>query len=113
MDPLAPSSLAADALARRLADLVGEERHVQAEFLVHLDEYDRRRAWAEAGFPSLWEYLLRVLHLREGAAWRRITAMRLLRRLPEMAEMLRDARLCLSTAALLAPVLTEENVQDV
>src|SRR5919205_1291879 len=113
MDPLAPSSLAADALARRLADLVGEERHVQAEFLVHLDEYDRRRAWAEAGFPSLWEYLLRVLHLREGAAWRRMTAMRTVRRFPQLRDALRDGRLCLSTLGMLAPVLTEENVQDV
>src|ERR671928_1354418 len=109
MDALAPSSLAPDALARRLADLVGEERHVQAEFLVHLDEFDRRRSWAEAGFPSLWEYMLRVLHLREGAAWRRMTAMRAVRRFLELLDAIREGRLCLTTRGLLAPVLTEEN----
>jgi 5-methylcytosine-specific restriction endonuclease McrA len=60
----------------------------------------------------LWDYLLRVLHLREGAAFRRIAAMRVLRRLPVVAEALRDGRLCLSTVAVLGPLLTEENVGE-
>jgi 5-methylcytosine-specific restriction endonuclease McrA len=113
MTALIADSLATDALARRLADLAGDERHVIVEFLSHLEVFDRRRAWAEAGFPSLWEYVQRVLHLREGAAWRRITAMRTLRRFPQLADALRDARLCLSTLALLAPVLTDDNVAEV
>ena len=71
-----------------------------------------RRAWAEEGHVSLWDYLLRVLHLREGAAFRRIAAMRVLRRLPALAEALRDGRLCLSTLAVLGPLLTEENVGE-
>src|SRR6266702_192687 len=112
MELLAPSALSPDALARRLADLARDERAVQVEFLLHLDEFDRRRAWAEAGHPSLWDYLLRVLHLREGAAYRRIAAMKVLRRLPRLAGALRDGRLCLSTAALLGPVLTAENADD-
>ncbi|MFL5272116.1 MAG: HNH endonuclease, partial [Anaeromyxobacteraceae bacterium] len=85
------------------------EREVQLEFLLHLGEFDARRAWAEAGYPSLWEWSLRVLHLREGAAGRRIAAMRVLRTFPVLAGALRDGRLCLSTAALLAPVLNGEN----
>ena len=60
----------------------------------------------------MWDYLLRVLHLREGAAFRRIAAMRVLRRLPALAEALRDGRLCLSTIAVLGPLLTEENVGE-
>ena len=55
---------------------------------------------------------MRVLHLREGAAFRRIAAMRVMRRLPVLAEALRDGRLCLSTVALLGPLLTEENVGE-
>ena len=65
-----PGSLPSSALARRLADLCGEERNVQVDFLLHLDEFDRRRAWAEAGYGSLWVYCLEVLHLRESAAGR-------------------------------------------
>jgi hypothetical protein len=107
-----PATLDSTALTRRLAELAGEERGVQVEFLLHLDEFDRRRAWVELGFPSLWEYALRALHLREGAARRRITAMRLVRRFPLLVDTLRDGRLCLSTVGLLGPVLTDDNLRE-
>ena len=112
MHASAPSSLDSAALARRLGELAGHEREVQVEFLLHLAEFDARRAWAEAGYRSLWDYLLRVVHLREGAAFRRIAAMRVVRRLPVVAEALRDGRLCLSTVAVLEQLLTEENVGE-
>jgi len=107
-----PASLTSPALARRLADLCGEERNVLVDFLLHLDVFDRRRAWAEAGYGSLWTYCLEVLHLREGAAWRRIEAMKLLRRFPSAEPALREGRLCLTTFNLLGPVLGDENVSE-
>ena len=61
-----PASLDSPSLARRLGELAGDERHVQVEFLLHLDEFDRRRAWLELGYGSLWSYCLEALHLREG-----------------------------------------------
>ena len=112
MHALAPCSLDSTALARRLRDLAGDERQVQVDFLLHLDEYDRRQEYLAAGFGSLWDFCLRELHLREGAAGRRIAAMRALRRFPRLESPLRDGRLCLSTAPLLAQVLTEENLDD-
>ncbi|WP_242355447.1 HNH endonuclease [Anaeromyxobacter sp. SG64] len=108
----APAALESNALAIRLRELAGEERNVQVDFLLHLDEFDRRRAFVEAGHASLWAYCLEALHLREGAAGRRIQAMRVLRRFPTLEAPLRDGRLCLSTVALLGQVLTEENVDD-
>ena len=60
----------------------------------------------------MWDYLLRVVHLREGAAFRRIAAMRVVRRLPVVADALRDGRLCLSTVAVLEQLLTEANVGE-
>jgi 5-methylcytosine-specific restriction endonuclease McrA len=107
-----PSALDSAALARRLAELAGDERAVQVEFLLHLDEFDRRRAYLDAAYGSLWDYCLRALHLREGAAGRRIGAMRVLRRFPALEPALRDGRLCLSTASLLGQVLTDENLAD-
>ncbi|WP_242360935.1 HNH endonuclease [Anaeromyxobacter sp. SG17] len=112
MSALAPASLESNALAIRLRELAGEERNVQVDFLLHLDEFDQRRAFVEAGHASLWSYCLEALHLREGAAGRRIQAMRVLRRFPVLEAPLRDGRLCLSTVALLGQVLTEENVDD-
>ncbi|WP_242344479.1 HNH endonuclease [Anaeromyxobacter terrae] len=112
MSSLAPASLDSNVLAVRLRELAGEERNVQVDFLLHLDEFDRRRAYVEAGHASLWAFCLKVLHLREGAAGRRIQAMRVLRRFPSLEAPLRDGRVCLSTVGLLGPVLTEENVDD-
>ncbi len=112
MHATTPASLDSAALSRRLSELAGHEREVQVEFLLHLTVYDLRRAWLEAGFGSLWDFLTGALHYREGAAHRRIRAMRVLRRLPHLADAFRDGRLCLTTAALLEPVLTEENAAD-
>jgi 5-methylcytosine-specific restriction endonuclease McrA len=112
MNAFGPSSLDSNALVHRLHQLVCDERSVQVDFLLHLDEFDRRQAFLQAGFGSLWEYCLRALHLREGAAGRRIGAMRVLRRFPALEAPLRDGRLCLSTVALLAHVLTDDNLDD-
>ncbi|ABS25722.1 HNH endonuclease [Anaeromyxobacter sp. Fw109-5] len=112
MPAVAPSAPDSTLLAQRLRELAGEERDVQVEFLLHLEEFDRRRAYVDAGYPSLWAYCLEVLHLREGAAGRRIQAMRVLRRFPSLEGALRDGRLCISTVQLLGQVLTEENLPD-
>ncbi len=88
-----PSSLDSHALALRLSELAGEEREVQADFLLHLAVFDARRAYLEAGHSSLWSYCLEVLHLREGAAGRRIGAMRVLTRFPCLEAALREGRL--------------------
>ena len=112
MATLLLSSIETAALSRRLGELTGDERALKVEFLLHLDEYDRRRAYLEAGFGSLWQYLTRVLHYREGAAYRRIKAMNALRRVPALADALRDGRLCLTTLAILEPLLTVENAAD-
>src|SRR6266542_1154667 len=107
-----PAALDSAALSRRLSQLAGSEREVHVEFLLHLAEYELRRAYLEAGFGSIWDYVTRFLHYREGAAQRRIKAARVLRRLPLLAEALREGRLCMSTVALLDPLLTEENAAD-
>jgi len=107
-----PVFLDSAALSRRLSELAGHEREVQVEFLLHLEEYDRRRAYLEEGFDSLWAYCQRALLLREGPAALRITAMRALRRFPMLAGLLRDGRLCLTTVRLLEPILTDENAAE-
>jgi hypothetical protein len=112
MATILPSSLDSATLTRRLGELAHGERNAQVEFLLHLDEFDRRRAYADAGYRSLWDYCLSALHLREGAAGRRIGAMRVLRRFPALEPALRDGRLCASTAVLLGQVMTDENLTE-
>ncbi|HET9595585.1 MAG TPA: HNH endonuclease, partial [Anaeromyxobacteraceae bacterium] len=108
-----PAALDSATLSRRLGELAGDERALQVEFLLHLEVFDGRRAYVEAGHASLWEFVTRALHYREGAAYRRITAMKALRRVPEAAQALRSGALSLTTLALLEDVLTPENAADV
>jgi len=107
-----PSSLDTRALAACLKASAGEERDRQVDFLRYLDPFDAREAWREAGYGSLWQFCLSELALREGAAGRRIGAMRVLRELPGLEAPLRDGRLSLTTAVTLRPILTQENLDE-
>ncbi len=108
-----PSSLDTQALAACLRASAGEERDRQVDFLRYLDPFDARQAYREAGYGSLWMFFLRELALREGAAGRRIGAMRVLREFPRLEAPLRDGRLSLTTAVTLRPVLTQENQDEI
>jgi hypothetical protein len=100
-------------LAIRLATLLASEHHAMSDFLVALADFDRRRAWAELGFASLWHFLHRDLGLSKGAAFQRKEAAALLQRFPQVESPLRDGRLCLSSVVELSRVLTAENQPDV
>jgi len=104
MDPTAARCLSA-----RLADLLTRERVAMAEFLILLSEFDGQRLWEPLGCISLWHYLHRELGLSRAAAFHRKEAARLLQRFPAVEAPLRDGRLCLSSVAELAKVLTAEN----
>ena len=96
-------------LAARLSDLLRNERHAMADFLVALAEYDQRRGWIELGYSSLFAFLTDRLELSKAAAFFRFKAAELIQCYPEIVEPLRDGRLCITTMASLARVLTPEN----
>ncbi len=84
-----------------------------ADFLVALADFDRRRGWEPLGHASLFAFLHVELRLSNSASFWRMSAARLLQRFPDLIEPLGDGRLCLSTTAELAKVLTEENRAEV
>ncbi len=97
----------------RLQDLLRDERHALAEFILALAEFDERRLWVELDYTSLFYFLHRELGLSKGAAHYRKTAAELVQRFPEIVEPLRDGRLWLTTVIELEKVLTPENAKDV
>jgi hypothetical protein len=99
--------------AARPADLLKHERHTMADFLVALAEFDRQRGWVALGYSGLFSFLNRQLGLSKAASFFRKTAAELIQRYPEIVEPLRDGRLCLSSMASLAKVLTPANRADV
>lgn len=108
-------------LAARLSDaeltaqvklLAGAEREATVALVAHLAELDRRRLYLAAGYSSLFTYCTRVLHLSEHAAYRRIEAARLARRLPVILERLARGEVTLTTIGLLAPHLAPGNYAE-
>ncbi len=95
--------------AARLAQLLRNEQHAMADFLVALADFARRRRWVALGFSGLFPFLHGELGLSKAAAFFRKTAAELIQRYPELVEPLRDGRICLTTLGSLAKVITPEN----
>jgi hypothetical protein len=99
-------------LLGRLQQAVRDERRATVEVVSLLMEVDARQLYLAEGCSSLFTYCTRILHLSEDAAYKRIEAARAARRFPELLERLATGSLTLTTARLLAPHLTSENVRD-
>lgn len=98
--------------AALLADLKTRTRAAfaqTAEVLSILAEVDRRDAWADRPYGSLFAYCLGELGWSEGEAAKKIQACRAGRRFPLLLERLGEGRLHLCGLVLLAPQLTEDN----
>jgi hypothetical protein len=104
---LSPAELTAE-----LGRLARCEREATAALIVHLAEFDRRRLYEAAGYPSLFKYCMAVLLLSEDAVYNRIEVARAARRYPVILEMLASGALSPTTARLLASRLTDENHEE-
>lgn len=100
-------------LTEALAALLRREHDALADFLVALADFDGRRLWAELGYPSLFYFLHRELHLSLGAAQYRKVAAELIQEVPAVVEPLRDGRMCMTSIIEAAKVVTAENWEAV
>ncbi len=69
-------NVADEDLLRRLSELVGQSRGVEADVVAHIGEVEVRRLYAREACSSMFEYCRRVLGLRENEAYLRITVAR-------------------------------------
>jgi hypothetical protein len=74
-----------EALISQIQSLAAKERRLTTQVLELLREVDRRRLYAEQGFSTLFEFVVKGLGYSEASAARRINSMRLLKELPEVA----------------------------
>ena len=88
-------------LLSRTKILVQKERDIHIQVLHHLAEINSRKLYLEQGFSSLFDYAVRELGYSEGAAYRRIKAMKLCQDLPGTEDQLQSGMLSLSTASQL------------
>src|SRR3990170_8815828 len=103
--------LSTEELDRSAEKLVRAEKRNVALVIAHIAEMSRRRGQLERGYKSLFEYCTRRLHLSEGSVALRIQVANVSRRFPQILVALLENRMSLTVAGLLAPVLTESNVE--
>jgi hypothetical protein len=103
----------ARALTENLVALLRREHDALAEFLVALSDFDRRRAWVELGYASLFDFLHRELRLSRSAAHYRKVAAELIQQVPAVVEPLRRGRLCMTSIVEVARVVTAQNCETV
>jgi hypothetical protein len=106
------ATLGDEELLATLRHLLTEERTLSARWLVHLGEVDARGLYREHAYGSMFEYCVQALHLSEAEAYLRIGAARLGRQFPRVLGMFAAGELHLSALKLLAPVLTQENAEE-
>jgi len=80
--------------------------------LAYLAEFDARRRYLPAGYPSMHAYCVQRLNLTEDAIWKRLQAARAARRFPAIFHAVAEGRLHLSGVCLLAPYLTTGNAGE-
>ncbi len=85
--------LSNESLHEKLVSLTREEREITLQVLHHLRAAESRKLFAIRGHSSLFDYAVLELKYSEGSAQRRISAMRLLRELPELEEKVESGEL--------------------
>ena len=107
------SHLSDATLERDLATLVTRDCATTATLLAHLAEFDARKLYLPAAYPSMYAYCVGKLHMSEDAAYKRIRAARAARRFPAVLAAVAHGRVNLSGVVLLAPHLTPENAEGI
>ena len=86
-------------LVKTLKELVGEERKMTALILDHLAVAQDRKLYLDYGYSNLHEFCVEYLGYTSGSAHRRISAMWLMKSVPEVREKLVTGDLSLTVAA--------------
>ncbi len=84
------------------------ERRATATLVAHLEEVDRRKAYALLSYPSLFEYVLKELGFSESSAYERISAMRLAQQNEKAKQLIAAGSLTLTGATQIQRFLKEE-----
>lgn len=84
-------------LISNLKNLVATERKITGKILNYLREIELRKLHLEMGYASMFDFCVKELKYSSSAASRRVSAMRIIKAVPEIQEKLEDGRVNLST----------------
>ncbi|QLY26613.1 HNH endonuclease [Bdellovibrio sp. KM01] len=95
-------------LLNRVEKLAQSERKITHLILWHLVEVETRRLYLDLGFTSLFKYMTSQLQYSEDAAYRRIQAARLLKKVPQLNHAIENGDLNLTQLHRVQKCLTKE-----
>lgn len=98
----------AQVLDQKLRSQVQTERKITHEILLTIQAIDITQCFRELGYSSLFSYLTLRVGYSEGATNRRISAARLLKQCPEVANKIQEGKINLSQIALAQAAIKQE-----
>ncbi len=102
-------NLSDQVLLEKTENLARRERELLSEVLHHLKEIERRRLFSQLGYKSIFDYATKKLGYAEDQAARRISAMRLLKELPEIESKIADGSLTLTNLSMAQTLFRQES----
>src|SRR5436190_1126747 len=106
------SHLSSPALRSVLHDRGVAVRFSDTDFIAVIAEFDSRKDYLPAGYPSMKSYCIHELALAEESAAKQIRVARTAGQFPAIFDALADGRLHLSAVILLAPHLVPETASE-
>ncbi|HXS83601.1 MAG TPA: hypothetical protein VN896_12870, partial [Methylomirabilota bacterium] len=104
--------LSDECLRRELSAAAATENEASAYLLAHIAEFDGRKLFLPAAYPSMLDYCIGELRLSEDAAKKRLKVARAGRECPGVFEALASGRVHLSGLVVLATHLSPENAPE-
>ena len=98
-------------LNNQLQSLAKSERKITHEILLHINEVESRRLFAQLGFGSALEYLVKECHYSESSAYRRIQAARLLKVVPEVSSKIETGQINLTQLSKVQSLIQQQEKQ--
>lgn len=96
-------------LLSKLFNIVKQERNCTVVVIKYLAELDKRQAYRELGYSSLFSFCREKLRYSESASQRRISAARCINKFPIRINYLNQVKLNLTTLGLVDAYLTDSN----
>lgn len=96
-------------LVNQLKKLVLQEQNLTIKILPHLIEVEKRELYLELAYNTLTEYCIHELGYGESSAWRRVRVAHVIKRIPNVYELLVARKLTFSAVLQVANVLTPDN----
>ena len=89
------------------------EHSSTVKMLHFLNDLERRKSYLDLGYSSVFDYCVRKVKYSSSQAGRRIQAARCCRRYPEAWGYLREREVCIMTLAMIEPVVTDDNKDEI